>query len=83
MMTQKCSRCRGPLEAKKVEHPYWNGSTLVALVHNVPSMVCQLCGYQYFEPTVEMSLRNLVKDYIKMGTLFPIPSTPYRQTVNK
>lgn len=73
-----CHRCRGPLANKVVEHPYWNGSTLVALIQNVPAMVCQSCGYHHFDTKVESSLHLLVQDYIKMGTLFPIPSTPYR-----
>ena len=79
---KKCRRCRGMLESRKVEHPYWNGSTLVAVVHDVPSLVCRLCGYHHFEPAVETTLRYLVKDYIKMGTLFPIPTTPYREVQN-
>ncbi len=78
VMSKHCKRCRGPLESKMVEHPYWNGSTLVALIKDVPSHVCQVCGYHFFEPAVESSLQALVQDYVKMGTLFPIPSTPYR-----
>ncbi len=81
MQKMNCKRCRGRLELKKVEHPYWNGSTLVALIRDVPSYVCQTCGYHHFEPAVENSLRALAKDYIRMGTLFPIPSTPYRTVV--
>ena len=77
-----CRRCGGALESRKVEHPYWNGSTLVAMVQDVPSWVCVVCGYHYFEPTVETTLSYIVKDYIKMGTLFPIPSTPYREVSN-
>jgi YgiT-type zinc finger domain-containing protein len=73
-----CSRCGGVLEARKVEHPYWNGPTLAVMVKDVPSMVCQVCGYHYFEPAVESALYDIVKDYINMGTLFPIPSTPFR-----
>ena len=79
MSTPKCRRCKGTLESKRVEHPYWNGSTLVAVVQDVPSWVCRLCGYQHFDARVETNLRDLVKDYIKMGTLFPSPSTPYRE----
>lgn len=73
-----CKLCRGPLVTRKVEHPYWSGTTLVAVVQNVPSQVCERCGHQHFEPAVETTLRYIVKDYVKMGTLFPIPSTPYR-----
>jgi len=78
-----CSRCQGPTEYRKVEHPYWNGLTLVAVVQDVPAWVCLLCGYHYFEPAVETTLRYIVKDYIKIGTLFPIPSTPYRQLASQ
>ena len=74
-----CRRCGGGLQSRKVEHPYWNGSTLVAMVKDVPSWVCQVCGYHYFEPTVETTLSRLVQDYINMGTIFPVPSTPYRE----
>ncbi len=77
---RQCRRCHGPLTAERVEHPYWNGITLVAIVQNVPSWVCQLCGYQHFDHVVEMTLGDTVKDYVDMGTLFPIPRTQYRDT---
>jgi YgiT-type zinc finger domain-containing protein len=67
---------------KLVEHPYWNGTTLIALVQDVPCWVCQLCGFHFFEPRVETTLRFIVKDYIKIGGLFPVPSTPYRNVRN-
>jgi YgiT-type zinc finger domain-containing protein len=76
---KRCVRCRGPLDAKDVEHPYWDGSTLVAVVHGVPSWVCRQCGYHHFDSHVEVTLRHLVKDYEAMGTVFPIPTTPYRE----
>ena len=76
---KRCRRCHGPLEAQLVEHPYWNGITLVAVVQKVPSWVCQLCGYHYFDPVVETTLGYIVKDYVKMGAMFPIPTTPYRE----
>lgn len=78
MQRQSCLRCHGHLQAKSVEHPYWNGSKLVALIEDVPSLVCETCGFQHFEENVESSLQTLVQDYIKMGTLFPIPKTSYR-----
>ena len=76
--TKKCSKCSGPMERRKVEHPYWHGLTLVALVQDVPGWVCLLCNHHYFEPAVETTLNYIVKDYIKVGKLFPIPVTPYR-----
>jgi len=62
-----------------VEHPYWHGINLVAVVRDVPSWVCQLCGYHYFEPSVETALNFIVKDYVRMGNIFPVPSTHYRE----
>jgi YgiT-type zinc finger domain-containing protein len=82
MQKAHCKRCRGPLEPKKVEHPYWSGSKLVALIKDVPAYACRDCGYHHFEPVVESSMRTIAEDYIKMGTLFPIPSTPYRNAVH-
>ena len=73
-----CSVCKSQMVETKVEHPYWHDNALVALVNDVPSWVCQLCGHRYFEPAVEHSLRDLVKDYIKLGQTFPIPTTPFR-----
>ena len=74
-----CRRCRGPLESRAVEHPYWNGITLVAVVNDVPAWVCQLCGYHHFDSVVETTLGFIVKDYVKMGKIFPVPTTPYRE----
>ena len=73
-----CSVCKSQMVQAKVEHPYWHDNTLVALVNDVPSWVCQLCGHRYFEPAVETTLQYIVKDYIKLGKTFPIPTTPYR-----
>ena len=75
---RNCSVCKSQMVLKKVEHPYWHDNTLVALVNDVPSWVCELCGHRYFEPTVETTLQHIVKDYIKLGKTFPIPTTPYR-----
>jgi YgiT-type zinc finger domain-containing protein len=75
---RKCGSCQSRLVYTTVEHPYWHDNVLVALVHNVPSWVCELCGFRYFEPAVLSTLEHLVQDYIKLGKTFPIPTTPYR-----
>ena len=81
--SKRCRRCQGPLESRLVEHPYWHGIDLVAVIHGVPSWVCTVCGYHYFDPNVETTLKFIVKDYVKMGTIFPVPSTPYREVRNQ
>jgi hypothetical protein len=79
--TRQCARCQGPTERRLVEHPYWHNSVLVALVQNVPASVCLLCNSHCFDPAVETTLGIIVKDYVKIGQLFPIPSTPYRDVL--
>ena len=71
------------MEAQPVEHPYWNGDVLVVLVQNVPAWCCQLCAHRYFDPAVETTLRYIVKDYLRAGQFFPIPSTLYRSDPRK
>ena len=39
--TKRCTICRHEMVATTVEHPYWHDNTLIALVHGVPSWVCQ------------------------------------------
>ena len=78
---KECVRCRAPLTLRRIEHPYWSGPTLVAIVRDVPAWVCQLCNHHYFDTTVETTLRYIVADYVRIGALFPIPTTPYR-TIN-
>src|SRR5688572_14443687 len=73
-----CRRCRNSTEVKRVEHPYWHGTQLVALIRDVPAHVCTSCGYHHFDTAVETRMEGIVQDYIRMGALFPIPSTIYR-----
>jgi YgiT-type zinc finger domain-containing protein len=78
--SRPCMICKSRMVLTKVEHPYWHDNVLVALINEVPSWVCQLCGHRYFEPGVESSLQVIVRDYIKLGKTFPIPTTLYRST---
>ena len=79
--TRLCSVCESPMAHAKVEHPYWHESELVALVQQVPSWVCQLCGHRYFESGVQQTMDRLVQDYVRLGQPFPIPSTIYRESM--
>ena len=76
--SRACQLCKSETLYTTVEYPYWHDDVLVALVKNVPSHVCRLCGQRYFDPNVEFTLHELVRDYIKLGKTFPIPTTPYR-----
>ncbi len=79
--TRSCSVCKSTMASAKVEHPYWHESELIALVQQVPSWVCQLCGHRYFESQVKRRMETLVQDYIRLGQTFPIPSTLYKETM--
>ncbi len=78
-----CKVCKSEMSLTHVEYPYWHDNALVALVNDVPSWVCNLCGNRFFEPAVETTLRYIVDDYIKLGSTFPIPTTPYRLVVHR
>ncbi len=73
-----CRVCKAAMVYTTVEHPYWHDNVLIALISDVPAWVCQLCAHRYFDPAVEITLHQIVRDYIKLGKTFPIPSTPYR-----
>lgn len=74
-----CDRCQKPTAKRRVEHPYWQGTQLVVIIKGVPAWVCVFCGFHYFEPQVEMALELIVQDYGRMGSLFPTPTTEYRE----
>lgn len=49
MMTlAKCYFCGGEIEHRRVTAENWWGDSL-ALVEDVPALVCRNCGEQYFE----------------------------------
>ena len=79
--TRLCSVCESTMAHVKVEHPFWHESELIALVQQVPSWVCQLCGHRYFESEVQRAMEALVQDYVRLGQTFPIPSTLYRESM--
>ena len=76
-----CSVCDSSMSHVKVEQPYWHDNELIALVQQVPSWVCQLCGHRYFESEVLHTMDALVQDYVRLGKTFPIPSTLYRESM--
>jgi YgiT-type zinc finger domain-containing protein len=78
MTTRMCPVCKHDMVNRKVEHAYWHDDILVAVVKEVPSWVCLLCGHRIMEHKVTTTLRNIVEDYIRLGKTFPIPSTMYR-----
>ena len=57
-MLTRCYFCGGKIEARRVTAENWWGETL-ALVENVPALVCRNCGESYFEAETCKKLDHL------------------------
>jgi YgiT-type zinc finger domain-containing protein len=58
MKKTKCYFCGGELERRRVTAENWWGDSL-ALVENVPALVCRACDEPFFEPDVCRKLDEL------------------------
>lgn len=58
-----CEACGGTALACVVQVPLWHGQQLV-LVENVPAMVCQNCGEQFYEEHVATAIRRLAEGQV-------------------
>lgn len=56
--TRLCPSCRKPLTASTVQTAVWQGDE-VALVEDIPALVCGACGEQYYDDDVSAALRKL------------------------
>lgn len=57
-MLTRCYFCGGQVENRRVTAENWWGETL-ALVENVPALVCRNCGEVYFEAETCKKLDSL------------------------
>jgi len=48
----KCHFCGGEVVEKKITIDYRWGEELIALIENVPTGVCQICGEQYLKAEI-------------------------------
>lgn len=53
-----CPSCREPLVASTVRTAVWQGDR-VAVVEDIPAMVCRSCREQYYDDDVSDALRKL------------------------
>jgi len=53
-----CPHCRDPLTSTAVNTAIWQGDD-VALVEDIPALVCQTCGEQFYDDDVSDALRKL------------------------
>ena len=53
-----CPHCRAPLTASLVRTAIWRGDD-VALVEDIPALVCASCAEQFYDDDVSEALRRL------------------------
>jgi YgiT-type zinc finger domain-containing protein len=56
-----CPRCERPLVESSTKTAVWQGAR-VAIVEDVPALVCTGCGEQYYDEDVGDALRRLNED---------------------
>ena len=70
----KCHFCGGEVLEKRITVDYRWGEELIALIENVPTGVCQICGEQYLKAEIvkEMEILAHSKDYPKKIVNVPL-----------
>jgi YgiT-type zinc finger domain-containing protein len=56
-----CPRCSGALAATTVRTTIWQGDR-VAIVEDIPALVCQACLEQFYDDAVSDALRRLAEE---------------------
>jgi len=57
-MLNRCTLCNGKVGKKLVTAENWWGDNLT-LIENVPALVCESCGEQYFDAKTTITLDQL------------------------
>ena len=56
-----CPRCQEPMQDKVMRTAIWQGDR-VAIVEDIPALVCSGCSEQYYDGPVSDALRRLAED---------------------
>jgi YgiT-type zinc finger domain-containing protein len=56
-----CPRCNRPLVETRVKTAIWQGDRM-AVVEDIPALVCGTCGEQFYDEDVSDALRQLNED---------------------
>lgn len=56
----KCHFCGGEVLEKRIRVDYRWGEDLIAIIENVLTGVCQICGEQYFKAEIVKEMEKLV-----------------------
>jgi len=69
----KCHFCGGEVLEKRITVDYRWGEELIALIENVPTGACQVCGEQYLKAEIVKEMERLAHSKVKPKKLIQVP----------
>ena len=69
----KCHFCGGDVVEKRITVDYRWGDELIALIKNVPTGVCQVCGEQYLKAEIVKEVERLAHSKETPKKLIQVP----------
>jgi len=69
----KCHFCGGEVVEKRITVDYRWGDDLIALIENVPTGVCNVCGERYFKAEIVKEMERLVRSSEKPKRFIEVP----------
>ncbi len=69
----KCHFCGGDVVEKRITVDYRWGDELIALIENVPTGVCQVCGEQYLKAEIVKEMERLAHSRETPKKLIHVP----------
>ena len=69
----KCHFCGGEVVEKRIMVDYRWGKELIALIENVPTGVCKICGEQYLKAEIVKEMERLAHSTENPKKLIQIP----------
>jgi len=68
-----CHFCGGEVVEKKMTIDYRWGKDFVAIIENVPTGVCQICGEQYLKAEIVKKVEKLVRSKEEPKKVIEVP----------
>ena len=69
----QCRFCGGEVKERNMKVDYRWGEDLIAIIDNVPTGVCEVCGEQYFKAEVVKEMERLAHSEIKPKKIIQVP----------
>jgi YgiT-type zinc finger domain-containing protein len=68
-----CHFCGGEVVEKRITVDYRWGENLIAIIEDVPTGICQVCGEQYFKAEIVKEMERLVCSKKKPKKIIEVP----------